>query len=767
MADGTYRGRRLLSRAAHGRTKGKAKAMKPVSQIYRETTDRYLDGINQASGPIDPERIMEDILGVLVRDIREENLGRAKDEKIKIPLDLPPEVVAHVLLRLHPIVKLSLTPRGEEDDRAKMPLAMYMEDGPDEGLYVVDDDAIGALARRYNFRLLSKEIKDVLYQLSLEASVRYLTDDRDLIAVNNGIFDYKSKTLLPFGPDRVFISKSQVDYNPSARNPVITNPDGTPWDVDSWMDSLTDDPALRHLLWQIVGAVIRPNVSWDKALILYATKGNNGKGTLCVLLRNLCGPGTYTSIPLTNMGKDFMLESLVHARAIITDENRVGGFLDDCANFKSLVTGDPVQINRKNKSAITVKFRGLVVECMNDMPKVKDKSDSFGRRLLIVPFEKRFEGCENKAIKHDYLNRRDVLEYVLHKVLNTDYYEFDEPRACQEMLGEFKVDNDPVRQFLEEILPKARWDALPYDFLWDLYTRWFRRDTPTGTMIGRNSFIDRVAETVETTPEWGWTAPDRKNPFRVRRGWMECYEPMLEKYGLTEKWGADLNGRAVPNPHMVSVGYTATPGNRFLQKLVRGLVRMSDEQVDAAMDVQAEQVLADFAAWFWDDPAGGLAWYVAGLGLDAAGAARMLATSKEDMCRAMDVRRDFPRHRVLDRRYKVSELAAAAQDYWLGTHGTDPTAMRGRAQETLDAFADWFWHNGVVEYYVNGTVILAPEDARSYTEDMAVLVMALDAAIARYQDKDTVRTLCTTDELLAHLKAYWYAHYDGTAGEAQ
>lgn len=741
--------------------------MRTESQIYQETTDTYLDGLPM-DAPIDPKKIERELLEAIIYNIKAENNTRDNDMRIRIPGGLPPEVVAHTVLRLYPIAKLSFAQPGDEGDRATMPLAMYRDHGPDEGLYVVGDDAIGELVRRYNYRFRSKDVKDVLYQISLEAPVRYPTADRDLIAVNNGIFDYKTKTLMPFGPDHVFISKSRVDYKPFAQNPVIANADGTLWDVKSWVDSLTDDPALRHLLWQIIGAIIRPYVSWDKALIFYATGGNNGKGTLCTLLHNLCGPGTCASISMENMGKDFMLESLTHATAIICDENNVGGFLDSCASFKSLVTGDRLQINRKNKSAITAKFRGLVVQCMNDMPKVKDKTGSFARRLLIVPFEKRFEGHENKSIKNDYLNRKEVLEYVLYKVLNTDYYEFSIPSACEEMLGDFKTNNDPVRRFLEYILPEAQWNILPYDFLWDLYRQWFKGDAPAGTSINKDTFIKAVLDAVGTTPEWGWTAQDPKKRFRVRRGCMECYEPLLERYGLTQKWGAELSGPGVPPLCMVTAHYPATPGNRFLQKLTRGLVRMSDEQVDAVLEEQAGQILGEFVEWFWNDPAGGLAWYVAGCGDEDGGkeqAAWRLASSKDDMYGVMPVRRDFQQHRVLDRKYSADELVAAAQDHWFRTHGEDPAAMRARAGEAMDAFADWFWHNGVVEYRVSGPVTgtVAPEDARRYAEDRDELAHLLGTAIWGYQDRVLVQTLFTTDELLDLIKAYWFEHYGNAA----
>ena len=93
------------------------------------------------------------------------------------------------------------------------------------------------------------------------------------------------------------------------------------------------------------------------------------------------------------------------------------------------------------------------------------------RRLLVVPMNKSFEGRERKYIKSDYLNRRDVLEYVLYHVLaETDYYELDEPKACRELLADFKGYNDAVRQFLEDVLPEASWDLLEDGVgMWRMY----------------------------------------------------------------------------------------------------------------------------------------------------------------------------------------------------------------------------------------------------------------------------------------------------------
>lgn len=134
-----------------------------------------------------------------------------------------------------------------------------------------------------------------------------------------------------------------------------------------------------------------------------------------------------------------------------------------------------------------------MIQCVNELPKLRDKSESMYRRLLVIPFDKRFQGCERKYIKDDYLNRQDVLEYVLYRVLaETDYYELAEPDACSALLDDFRVANDPLRQFADEIFLAASWHLLPCKFLYDLYRHWFQRNQPSGRMLGRNAFYESI-----------------------------------------------------------------------------------------------------------------------------------------------------------------------------------------------------------------------------------------------------------------------------------
>ena len=466
--------------------------------------------------------------------------------------------IAIILYKLHHAVGILW---NNSHDDGNFDIGIYQYSGDNEGCYDVGEQNLKSLIRGYCKTGTIKDVNETIEALRAICPRVERCRNRDLVAVNNGIYDYGNKILMAFDPAFVFTSKKHVDFVDRARYPVIhNNEDGTDWDVVSWMNELSDDPDVVSLLWQIIGATVRPYVIWNKSAWLYSPSGNNGKGTLCTLLRNLCGPGDWTSIPLKNFGKDFMLTSLMHASVIITDENDTGTFVDDAASLKSIITGDPFQMNRKNRDPRDVLFNGFMVQCVNEIPRVRDKSESMLRRLLVIPFEKRFEGCERKYIKGDYLNRPEVLEYVLYHVLaETDYYELDEPDACLALLDDFRLTNDPVRQFLDDILIRATWDVLPWQFVFDLYRHWFMRNNPSGRCQSRKSLINDVKGIISDYEGWDYS----DNPVSVPDEMYDTPEGLIGMYSVFE-WEEPGYRGSNPNRSHLYRG----------SKRTRGLVRM-------------------------------------------------------------------------------------------------------------------------------------------------------------------------------------------------
>lgn len=542
-----------------------------LNDVINETTKAYFKNIDKTNPP-SPSEVERDLLSDVNDMIAIENmsipsiiqkdsdgniiLDKAGNPK-KIPLRAPwkyidrlvPQQIADAILFFHNIIRIDTAETNVESEEDL--LGVYCNSGDNEGIYDINESTLYRIVKLYDYQIDKHKFEEVYFILQSQAPRKMRNHDRDLIAVNNGIFNYKTKTLQPFDPNIVFLAKSRVNYNPNAQLINIHNTDdNTDWDVESWLATLSDDPEIVDLLWQMLGAIIRPFVRWNRSIWMYSTTGNNGKGTLCELMRNLCGAGSYTSISLGDFSKQFALQPLLHCNAIIVDENDVGKYLDNLANLKAIVTNDIVQIDRKFKDPISFRFWGFMVQCVNDLPRIRDKSDSFYRRQILIPMEKCFTGAERKYIKDDYLSRPEVLEYVMKKVLNTDYYDFTIPEKCRNLLGMYKELNDPVREFIMEFYDKFVWDLVPTEFLYDLFKSWFTRNNPCGKPEGKNNFKKQL-DVILLEPEFNkyWESTTNAVSYNGRT---KGAEPLIIQYDLT-RWknpnykGSDIDKIATPH----------------------------------------------------------------------------------------------------------------------------------------------------------------------------------------------------------------------------
>lgn len=502
-------------------------------------------------------QIRDALLQRINAELSLENKGRKDTFSPSPPITklqaLDEMTVVRVLLARHRIASISFT-GALQSGEGNTVLGMYCDMGPGEGLYVVDDAPIARLASEIRPSFSNNAIESLLKRMRTHAEVVVKTTEAHLIPVNNGIFDHARQVLLPFTPDYVFLKKSPVDYVEDAENPVITTPEGDEWDVESWIESLSDDEGVPELIWEILSALVRPGVRWNQAAFFHSERGNNGKGTVCELGRGLVGPGGHASIPIANFGKPFALSELVHARAIITDENSVGAFAKDLGDFKSVITGDTFTLDRKYKDPVSVSFSGMVIQCVNDFPKSRDKSASYSRRQLFVPFRKWFGGAgvERGYIKSDYIKRPEVLQYVLKRVLQMTHTKFSNPQACKELLAEFQRENDPVVDWAqryglmdpEQADEEFAWDLVPTAFAHAVFVADFKLRNPSGIPLSDREFSRRLAQILADNPIWRPTRVESTGePGKARaRGRMDKPELLIARFELRDWMNQSYTG---------------------------------------------------------------------------------------------------------------------------------------------------------------------------------------------------------------------------------
>lgn len=425
-------------------------------------------------------------------------------------------------------------------DKSRDELRVYQVSGPDKGLYVADESHLRLLVRAFDQDINDTKMREVIGHIYDSALRVEKNSDPDAIPCRSRVFDFRTKTQREYDPERdVFTSKLAVDCPlTEPQEPVRVIAGSGQWAFSAWLldlfEGLPDADEVAHTVWEIISAAVRPGVRWGKAAFFHSTRGNSGKGTLIEMIENLFGVGSPAScsIPLDQWGgpgNEFKLEPLLNAIAVLVDENNVGEHLPFLASLKAAVTGDRLAINRKNLKVITIRFRGFIIQCVNALPNTKDKSGSFWRRQLFVPFQKSFTGAEVPEIKNEFLRDPEVLEYVLWRALHMSHYTLSEPASCRALLEDAKTRNDLVHEFWQEVRKLFMWDLLPFAFLYQLFEAWRERENAGSRPLNKQTFIDRLLETVHDDDLW--TCDDRTKVINPA-GKMDGEEPLLREYDV-------------------------------------------------------------------------------------------------------------------------------------------------------------------------------------------------------------------------------------------
>lgn len=318
-----------------------------------------------------------------------------------------------------------------------------------EGIYTGQEAYINRAIAKLEFRFDPRKYTQVYKFLKTQLPFSAKLENKNLIAVNNGVFNSRIKQLEPFNPKYFITSKLATNYNSHAINNYSVIKE-TYFDVDKWFLSIANgDEELVRVLWEMINEAVNPNHTREKMAILYG-EGNNGKGTFQAMLTNLIGIENISTLTPHEFSGEFKLEMLQGKVCNIGDDIS-NKYLDDVSNLMSIVTGDPVAVNRKGKSVITVRFRLFNIFSANKLPKIRNKTQGAYRRLLILPFRADFNGqVQDRRIKDEYLKNKIILEYILYKALHLDFEKFSSTSATEHMLEEYKEDNDYLYSFVKD-----------------------------------------------------------------------------------------------------------------------------------------------------------------------------------------------------------------------------------------------------------------------------------------------------------------------------
>ena len=203
-----------------------------------------------------------------------------------------------------------------------------------------------------------------------------------LVNLENGFFNLKTMSFEPH-------SKSSKEYFTTYQLPFEYDEEAKCPKFKKFLKQIfLDDDELITLMQEIMGYCLSPRLDAHKFFMFYS-EGSSGKSTLCdVFLRLAGGRENVSAVTLEGLNEKFSRIQLEGKIMNIATENE--GKRAKTGYLKSMVCGDPVQLEAKGQSAYTACIRAKFIFSLNTLPSFRRYGYDMSRRMILIPFLARF-----------------------------------------------------------------------------------------------------------------------------------------------------------------------------------------------------------------------------------------------------------------------------------------------------------------------------------------------------------------------------------------
>ena len=253
-------------------------------------------------------------------------------------------------------------------------------------------------------------------------------------------------TFRPHGPSSYLRHCLEIDYVPGAKCPSFDR---------ALSEIFAADPKGLTRLWrELMGYLIQPDRR-TPMIVICRGEGSNGKTALVETIVRLLGKEHVAAMAIQDIEKSrFAIGGLLNKLMLLDDDVRAGARLPD-GQLKRLSEAKTLTGENKYGPPFTFTARALPVLLCNSPPSVADLSYGMTRRVLVIPFDRRFEGSEADKTLFQGIWRSEM-SGVLNRALTglqgfiRRGWQLDKPPALEEATARWLAEANPVPAFVKE-----------------------------------------------------------------------------------------------------------------------------------------------------------------------------------------------------------------------------------------------------------------------------------------------------------------------------
>lgn len=283
--------------------------------------------------------------------------------------------------------------------------------------------------------------------------------EEGFLQFNNGILDFHelSVKFKKASPDYFCHFRIPYNYDKNAKCPKF---------IAFLNDIFENDKERIDLMQEIMGASLYYCKCMQK-LVVFLGDGSNGKSVLANVIKNMLGVNNVSSIAFDQLsGNRFAKQNLDKKLLNISSETNPEKIYST-ADFKALTGGDSVEVEKKFQNSYTTEIYAKYILLANEMIHTADQSNGLYRRLLIIPFNQKYEELVpgeqiEKGKKYQNIFLEDDLKIELPGIFNFAFdgllrlidndYAFTESKACADALEHYKNEHKVVEIFMDKVI---------------------------------------------------------------------------------------------------------------------------------------------------------------------------------------------------------------------------------------------------------------------------------------------------------------------------
>jgi len=299
------------------------------------------------------------------------------------------------------------------------------------------------------------------------------TPPKHLINLKNGIYNLRTKKLLPHNPKYKFINEIPIEYDPKADCPQIKK----------FLGEVVEE---KHVfcIQEFIGYCLYRDIPLHKAF-MFLGSGKNGKSKTIDMITTFLGRENTSNKEIQQLTYDKFAKAKLFGKLINAAADISSTALGQTSVFKGLTGGDYTDAEKKFCDSFEFKNYAKLLFSANTLPKTNDDSYAFYRRWVLINFPNTFEGdkCDlhilEKITTPQEMN--GLFNWALeglYRLLKNNRFSYN--RTVEEIRLQYKTLSDPVYAFAHEFLSNDTTGCLLKDDVYHKFNIWCKdNDLPS------------------------------------------------------------------------------------------------------------------------------------------------------------------------------------------------------------------------------------------------------------------------------------------------